>query len=223
MNTIGLIMKHILISALCCLLSALPLMAYPESQPPPPPINVQAAPGNGQVTIKWTTGSTNPANPTDSFVIYWAHSAGVTPASPNKKTALMGPATVTGLSNGTLYYFIVTGVNKAGESSPSITVSATPGSAVVLVPPKNVHATAENKSVRVEWDSEPTAESYNLYYRPTMPGVTKANGTKVSTNLLVRNIIGLTNGTCYYIILTSVNGSNESAASHEVCVTPVAP
>jgi CSLREA domain-containing protein/uncharacterized repeat protein (TIGR02543 family) len=98
------------------------------AQPPAPPQNVQAVPGDGQVTLSWS-----PVQGATFYNIYMATQSGVTKANWQSKPGGMKHEgitgttfTHTGLQNGTTYYFVVTAVNAAGESAESQEVSATP-------------------------------------------------------------------------------------------------
>jgi hypothetical protein len=94
---------------------------------PSAPTGVTAATGDGQVTISWSavSGAT-------SYNIYMASQSGVTKSNYStltngmKHEGVTSPYTHTSLTNGTIYYFVVTAVNSAGESSESSQVSATP-------------------------------------------------------------------------------------------------
>ncbi|MEN1988257.1 glycoside hydrolase family 6 protein [Paenibacillus hubeiensis] len=92
---------------------------------PSAPASLTATAGNGQVTLSWSASSgatsyhvkraTNASGP------YATVAANVTAAS----------YTDTGLNNGTTYHYVVSAVNAAGESSPSVAATATPQSVVV--------------------------------------------------------------------------------------------
>ena len=87
--------------------------------PPPTPTGLTATAGNAQVVLTWTASS----GATSYHVKRATVSGGpytqvAAPTSPND--------TDTGLANGTTYYYVVSALNSAGESSNSSQVSATP-------------------------------------------------------------------------------------------------
>lgn len=85
-----------------------------------------ATPGNGQVALSWSA-----ADNATGYVVYYATAPGVTRSSGTKfATTSSTSAIVTGLTNNTTYYFVVTAVNSNSESAESNEVSATP-----VVPP----------------------------------------------------------------------------------------
>jgi len=91
------------------------------------PIVWQIIPGNGKVTLSWFDFSG-----AISYNVYMASVPGVNKSNYSflaegmKHTGVTSPFTHTELTNGKTYYFVVTAVNAAGESSESNQVSATP-------------------------------------------------------------------------------------------------
>jgi predicted phage tail protein len=181
--------------------------------PDPVPTGVAATPGDNQATIAWTavTGAT-------SYNVYWSTTTGVTPANGTQITSAANPYTLTGLTNGKTYYFVVTAVNGSGESAPSSQLSCTPGQPV---PPGGAIANPGDGQATIAWTPVPAATSYNIYWSTTA-GVTPANGIKIANATGPYNLTGLTNGTTYYVVVTAVNGYGESAASTQVSATPSA-
>ena len=87
---------------------------------PAQPSGLVAASSNAAVQLSWTATSG-----ADGYRIYWNTRGGVT----NKDAQIFtGSSSLkhAPLTNGTRYYYIVTAYNSAGESAPSIEVSATP-------------------------------------------------------------------------------------------------
>jgi hypothetical protein len=91
---------------------------------PTAPTGVAATSGNNQVTISWM-----PVAGATSYNIYWSTTTGV-PGPPGiNNTPIYGasnPYTLTGLTTGTTYYFVVTAVKANVESPNSVQVSAIP-------------------------------------------------------------------------------------------------
>jgi hypothetical protein len=83
---------------------------------PSAPTGVSAIGGNSQATISWTASS----GTVSSYTVYYSTTDPVTTASPTKVMGITGTSTIiTGLANGTAYFFIVTAVNPSGESAAS--------------------------------------------------------------------------------------------------------
>jgi len=169
-------------------------------------INLTASAGDGQVTLTW-----NASIGATSYNIYESTTSGG-PYTKINSTANTN-YTVTGLTNGATYYFVVTAVNSTGESGYSNQAGAMP-----IAVPTNLAATAGNGQVTLTWNASIGATSYNVYESTTSGGpYTKINST-TNTNYTVT---GLTNGATYYFVVTAVNSTGESGYSNEVSATPV--
>jgi hypothetical protein len=89
-----------------------------EAMPPLPPFALQAAPGDGSVTLTWTAPVDNV---TEGYLVYY----GERPGEYLGRAALEGPSPidagnsrsfqVKGLQNGRIYYFAVAAVSKADK------------------------------------------------------------------------------------------------------------
>ncbi|PJB31402.1 MAG: hypothetical protein CO109_10135, partial [Deltaproteobacteria bacterium CG_4_9_14_3_um_filter_65_9] len=97
--------------------------ATPTATPPPDaPSLTSATAGNAKVTLAWgaVVGAT-------SYNVYYGTATGVTKASGTPINGVTSsPYDVTGLTNGTPYFFIVTAQGTGGESAASNERSATP-------------------------------------------------------------------------------------------------
>jgi hypothetical protein len=79
------------------------------------PNNVFAAPGDGQVSLSWA-----PVPGATSYTVYWSTAPDVSKAAVDHLAATTESAPVTGLVDGTAYYFVVTASNAlAPESADS--------------------------------------------------------------------------------------------------------
>lgn len=99
-----------------------------------------------------------------------------------------------------------------------------PAPAAVVLPaaPATVSAVSADQQITVDWRDVVTATSYNLYFSTT-PGVTKTTGTKISNATAPFVHTGLTNGTTYYYVVTTVSATGESLESAQVSAVPQAP
>lgn len=159
-----------------------------------------ATPGNGSVTLSWSpvTGAT-------SYNVYYSTNPSVAPTlagTLSQKGLTNTSTTITGLTNQTLWYFCVTAVTTNGESSPSLTVSATPTAASGSGGVTGVTATMVGTGqVMVSWSAVSGAISYNVYYDTTLsvntssPSVQNIPGTTITISSLAPALT-------YYFIVT---------------------
>ncbi|HJV34105.1 fibronectin type III domain-containing protein [Geomonas sp.] len=93
--------------------------AAPAPVLPTAPTGVAGTGGTKQVTVSWSavSGAT-------SYNLYYSTVSGVTTATGNKVVNVSSPYVLTGLLDGTAYYFVVTAVNAAGEGPASAQASA---------------------------------------------------------------------------------------------------
>ena len=83
--------------------------------------------------------------------------------------------------------------------------------------PTNLLATPGDAQATLAWATTPGAESYNVK-RSTVSGGSYTTVGNISSTNFVNT--GLTNGTTYYYVVTALNGSEETAISSQVSVTP---
>jgi predicted phage tail protein len=211
------------------------------------PGGLTATPGNGRVSLSWTAPAASGGAAISGYVIYQGTSPGggsPRPGAPVKGTSY----TVTGLTNGTTYYFKVAAVNGAGHqgkasgevpatpvaattsASPSASASAsatqTSGTGAPGVPgaparPTGLTATAGNSQVSLSWTAVAGAANYHVYEgtSPTFHSASPVASTASTTAM----VSGLTNGTTYYFVVTAMGASGRMSASSEVAsAEPVA-
>ena len=209
------------------------------------PNGLTASPGNGKVTLSWTAPGSDGGAGLSGYEIYRGTSPGGESGTPVNASLVAGTSfTVTGLANGTRYYFTVAAVNKAKlQGAKSGEASATPaagasasasasasGSASATGPatasPSGLTATPGNGEVGLSWTAPASAggappASYHVY-QGTSSGFTL--GTPVtSTSDTHATVTGLTNGTTYYFVVTAVDGSGTvSGTSGEASAQPLA-
>ncbi len=88
-----------------------------------------------------------------------------------------------------------------------------------LSAPINLTATGGDAQASLSWASSPGATSYNVK-RSTVSGGSYSTVSNVSSTNFLNT--GLSNGTAYFYVVTALNGAEETGASAQVAVTPVA-
>jgi fibronectin type 3 domain-containing protein len=188
--------------------------AEPAASAPPAPTNLTATPGNAQIVLNWTA-----AAGATSYDIYEGTSSGGESGTPIATGVTTTAYTVTGLTNGTTYYFEVAGVNSVGTGADSNQASATPIAAPAA--PTGLAASPGNAQVALSWTGSSGATSYNVYQGTSSGG---ESGTPVATGITstTYTVTGLTNGTEYYFEVAAVNSAGTSGYSNQASATPVA-
>jgi len=200
--------------------------AATNPNPPPPTVTIPSAPsslaataGNAQVALTWSasTGATN-----------YNLKRSTTNGGPY--TTITSPTTTSytdkNLTNGTAYFYVVTAVNSAGESSNSTQANATPVAPTNPPPtttipsaPTNFSATAGNAQISLTWSASTGATSYNVKRSTTNNGPYSTITSPTTTSYADKN---LTNGTPYFYVVTAVNSAGESPNSTQATATPTA-
>ena len=177
-----------------------------------PRICLAAEAGDKQVSLTWT-----PSASAKILTVY----DGTTPG--NGKPAEVSAVTdtsalVTGLINGTTYYFWLVVRQTQMSTIASATPAAVPGA------PAGLSASPGNARVTLSWaapasDGGSPVSSYNVYVATSADFKGAAEVAGVTGTGVV--LVGLVNGTPYYFRVTAVNGVGEGPASSEVLATPV--
>jgi hypothetical protein len=116
-----------------------------NTPPPAAPQNLTATPGDANVALSWSAAS----NATAYYVERSTTSgAGYINIATNSSLAF----TNTGLANGTLYYFVVSGVNADGEGTNSLEVSARPTSSASVA----MNAASAAGQLQISWPADHT-------------------------------------------------------------------
>jgi titin len=179
---------------------------------PNSPTNLTGTAGNAQVSLTWTAPTNNGGTPITGYLVEYNSTDPSGPWTPVNTGSTATTYTLTGLTNGTLYYVRVSGVNIVGTGTPSNVISLTPstipGPAIIIS-----SASCDNQQVLVTW-APPTNTggapilSYNLQYSNTglagswLPTPTPYSVAAPTTSY---TFTGLTNGTLYYFQVAAVN------------------
>jgi len=184
----------------------------PTVSVPSVPTGLNATAGNQQVSLSWTA-----SNGATSYHVKRGTQSG------GPYTQVTAPTTTSdtdaGLTNGTLYYYMVSAVNSAGESGNSSEVSAIPTAGSIPAMPTGLTATAGNAQVTLSWNASSGATSYHVKRGTTIGGPYTQVGAPTTTS---DTDTGLTDGTPYYYVVSALDSAGESANSGEVNATPVA-
>lgn len=183
--------------------------------PPNAPTLDSASTGNAQVALSWTAPGTGQA-PT-GYKVRRGTSAGVYTTTVD--VGLVTSYTVTGLTNGTTYYFDVLAYNLAGDGGDSNELSATPAAGPPPDTPVLTSLVPGNTQLTVGWGAAANASTYTVKYG-TAAGVYGTTVTGITGTSHV--ITGLTNGTRYYVVVMAVNGNGNSSNSNELNAVPTA-
>ena len=200
--------------------------ATPATTPTPPTLT-GAAGGNTHVALSWTPPATDGGSAITSYDVYVGTTPGVESTTPVNATPIPGTATgytVTGLTNGTTYYFIVKASNDAGTSVASNELSGTP-TTTKPGPPTGLAAARGDRQVTLTWtapatDGGTSITTYQVFEgaKPGTEGTTPVATVPAATT---STTVGtLTNGTPYYFTVKAVNGLGTSTASKEASATP---
>lgn len=188
-------------------------LATPQLAPPAQITGINATAGDAIVPLTWDASVK-----ADSYLVYRTEVLGDYSAATPVDVPTNSYDDVTVL-NGTTYYYVVSGVNLAGEGTISAEVSATPQ---VPAPgaPTGLNATPGNAVVELSWPLVVDATSYNIYRSETSGSYSVVLNSTSELNYLDTTAV---NDTPYYYVITATNAGGESLASSEVGATPAVP
>ena len=193
--------------------AATPAVSGMPGTRPRAPEMLTAEAGNGQVKLTWEAPSFG-GTPTG----YEISSDGGKTWTATGSDDLSH--TVTDLTNGQAYVFLVRAVNAIGTGPPSGSASATPRA--VPAAPTGLAAAAGNAEVKLTWTAHPEGVTLLRFEYTSDSGTTwtaiEGNPTSKASHV----VTGLTNGQAYSFQLRAVNSVGNSAASTAVSATPAA-
>jgi uncharacterized protein (TIGR03437 family) len=181
---------------------------------PSAPSGLSAAAGVGQVSLSWSASS------------------GALSYNVKRSAANGGPYTTiasaisyttyvdTSVTNGTIYYYVVSALNSGQQSVNSARVSATP---VVpqLSAPIGLTATAGNAQVSLSWSASPVASSYNVKRNAVGGEPYTIIAASISSTSYADNSVS--NGITYYYVVSAANSTAQSADSAQTSARPLPP
>jgi titin len=185
---------------------------------PGAPTGLTAVPGNGKATLSWSPPGSDGGSPVDGYFI----EGGTSPASDSIVNDVSGhTVTISGLTNGTAYYFRVRADN-GHDDGPPATVTVTPrargavtGSGSAPGSPTGLKAGAGDGFIALSWSPPTSAGSspvtgYHVYlgYSSSLVGAREFTTSGPSFRLT-----DATNGSLYYIKVTALNAAGEGPAT----------
>jgi titin len=187
----------------------------PSTVPGAPTIGT-ATTGNASASVSWTAPSSDGGSAITGYVV--TPYVGTLAQSAQTFSSTATAQTVTGLTNGTTYTFVVAAVNALGigaESAASnpMTPATVPGAPTIGT------VAASNASASVSWtapSSDGGSAITGYVVTPYVGSTAQTAQTFVST-ATTQTVTGLTNGTTYTFVVAAVNAVGigaESAASN---------
>jgi uncharacterized repeat protein (TIGR03803 family) len=182
--------------------ASIPSNSVMPQGPPGAPTGVVAMAGNGEVTVGFNAPASNGGSPITGYTV-------TSIAGGIEKTGTSSPITVTGLTNGTAYTFMVTATNAVGTGpasgpSNSVTPATVPGAPTIgTATGGNAQATVSFTAPASNGGSPITG--YTVTSSPA--GIVK---TGVASPITVK---GLNNGTPYTFTVQAVNAAGTGPAS----------
>ncbi|HVT35636.1 MAG TPA: fibronectin type III domain-containing protein, partial [Nevskiaceae bacterium] len=190
--------------------------ATPAPPPPAAPKGLVATSGDGKAVLSWSASAG-----AASYAVFQGSASGEESDTPVKASITATQTTITGLTNGEVYYFVVKARNGGGFSAPSNERPAHPQPPPPPAP-KGLTATAGDGKANLSWSAADRAVTYSVLQGPA-PGSESAAPVKSGITGTTTTISGLVNGTTYYFVVEAKNGGGISPLSNERAVTPQPP
>ncbi|MCC2686834.1 MAG: hypothetical protein K0R75_3733 [Paenibacillaceae bacterium] len=178
-----------------------------NAAPVTPVLNQATADSQSSITLNWKGSPT-----ADSYNVKYSTTSGgpYTVLNVGNVTSYQ----VTGLAQGTVYYFTVSAQNTTGGSANSNEIDAKTG---VPAAPVLTQAYGKKQSVSLEWNGWRFGTGYKIVYGTTSGSY--PNEIDVG-NVLGYTVTGLTGSTPYYFAVKAYNDIGTSPASNELSAVP---
>lgn len=181
------------------------------------------SPGNAMVNLSWIAQGGAVAT---SYNVYRSTTSGQEGGVPFVKNIRGTSFTDTNVTNGVTYYYIVTGVNTAGESTSSNEASGTPEPPSTA--PIALTATANDGYVDLNWSgSDDYTLGWNIKRSPTAGGpytlidtVNLFGVSSVGTSYNYTDI-NVADGNTYYYVVSGSSVGGEGSNSNEASAAPM--
>jgi fibronectin type 3 domain-containing protein len=174
---------------------------------------VTASSANAEVDLKWPASAGATAYSVGRSV---THGTGYTSVTTITTCTTACAYADINVSNGTIYYYVVTASNGKCSSVNSVEVSASP-SCTPTAAPANLKAKANNGSVALTWDAIAGAVSYRIKRSLSVASGFNTVFTSSTASLTDGAVI---NGTTYYYVVEADNGQCLSPDSTVISAQP---
>lgn len=190
---------------------------------PSSPTLTSAVGTNGSATLTWSASQSNGGSPITGYNVFVGGTSGSESTTPVNSSPLSATSySVSGLTNGSTYYFTVSALNAIGASASSNELAATPQIAPATPgAPTLTGAVGSSGSVSLSWiapasNGSGSVSGYNVFVGSASgaESVTAKNASPLTSTSFT--VTGLNNGSTYYFVVTALNSAGSSPASNEL-------
>jgi Fibronectin type III domain len=193
---------------------------------PGAPTGLTAAPGDGTATLSWSAPSSDGGSPVDGYLI----EGGTSPSAASISDLVSGTtATMSGLTDGTVYYFRVNAQNSNGDGAAA-TVTVTPrgsgsnsGSGSVPGAPTGLKTSSGDGFIALSWSppASPGSSPVTGYHVYLGQSSSLAGAREFTTSGPSFRLTDAENGSVYYIKVTALNATGEGPGTAVTSVVPL--